>query len=211
MLIYNDLISGKDICTDSYPCKVLFDGAIMSVESKKVQVGGEEINIGGNASKEEEEEKLEDEVKTVINIVEAHSLQKMELDVKEYKTLQNAYWKQLLDAINQQKIDLLFEGKAPAKEEAKAAETAAVAKLNKADKTKYEAILAQIEKFKKNFKVLQDFVKDEIVKNFKEFDFYIPAEPTILGKSMLVPARWVGDATAPVFYLFTDGIVEEKA
>ena len=47
----------------------------MTVESKKVQVGGQEINIGGNASKEEEEEKLEDEIKTVINIVDAHSLQ----------------------------------------------------------------------------------------------------------------------------------------
>jgi hypothetical protein len=214
MLIYNDLLSGQEVASDSYPVKYLADGAIMVCESKKVQEGGGEINIGQNKSAEEQEEGVEDEVKTVINLVSTHQLVQVKPDLKEYKTLQGQYWKDVLEAINKEKKTLLFgdDAKAPTdKEELKKAETAAVAKLSKYDKAKYDAVVVRFERYKKNFKALQDFVKNEIVANFSDFDFFIAPEPAELGKCMIIPARYVGEAPAPVFYFFVDGLIEEKA
>jgi hypothetical protein len=213
MLIYTDIVSGKDVVTDSYPVKLLSDGAIMEVESKKVQVGGEAIDIGANASAEEAEEKLDDEVKTVINVIEAHGLQKVELELKDFKTMQTAYWKDLLNAINAKRHEILFGDKAPPtdKEELKKAEAAAEKKLNAYDKGRYDVLQTQFANYKKHFNALQAFVKDEIVKNFKDFDFYLPAEPATLGKCMIIPARYIGEATAPVFYFYVAGLLEEKA
>jgi len=56
MIVYVDIISGKDICSDSYPTTKLIGGVVISLESKKIVIGDEEINTGQNASKEEEEE-----------------------------------------------------------------------------------------------------------------------------------------------------------
>jgi hypothetical protein len=42
-----------------------------------VQIGGEPISTGANASKETAEDVLDDEVKTVLNVVESHSLQQV--------------------------------------------------------------------------------------------------------------------------------------
>jgi hypothetical protein len=122
--------------------------------AQKVTIGGESFDTGGNArfvfiaccvlqyvlmfvcnialrSKEEEEEKVDDEKKTVINLVEAHSLQAVKLEAKEYKALMGAYYKDLLAAINKAKEEILFpEGKAPTdKEELKKAEEAAAKKV----------------------------------------------------------------------------------
>jgi len=213
MLIYTDITSGKDVCTDSYPIKQLSNGAIYEVESKKVQVGGETFDTGGNASAEEAEEKLEDEVKTVINIVEAHNLVKVELSEKDFKTMQTSYWKLLIDAINAKRHEILFGDKPPTtdKDELKKAEADAEKKLNAYDKGRYDALQAQYAGYKKHFPALQAFIKDEILKNFKDFDFYTPAEPATLGKCMIIAARYIGEATAPVFYFWGPGLLEEKA
>jgi len=222
MIIYSDFLNpGSEICSDALPSTVAADGAVMVVESKKVQKGGEEINIGGNASKEEAEEDggVQDEVVTVINLVDSHGLQKHDLEKKTYVTLQTAYWKQLLTAITAKKNVMLFgsEAKVPPqttaeqKEEFKKLETAAAAKLKGLAKTEYEAVVARFASFKKNFPALQKFIKDEVLANFTEFDFYSAAEPAALGSCMIIPARYVGEAAAPAFYFFVDGIVGEKA
>jgi hypothetical protein len=107
---------------------------------------------------------------------------------------------------------------------------------------------ARMESYEKNFPALQQFVRDEILAHFSEFDLYCPAcththihaythtrthtrthahtrahtraprgensytvsEPAALGAAMLVPARYVGEAVAPCFYFFVDGLVSEK-
>jgi len=63
--------------------------------------------------------------------------------------------------------------------------------------------------FKANFEALQKFVKDEIVDKFDECEFYM-GEDVTLGQGMIVAARYVGEATAPIFYIFKDGIREKK-
>jgi len=70
---------------------------------------------------------------------------------------------------------------------------------------------ARFESYKKNFAALQKFVKDEILANFDEFEFYTGAEPAAIGSCMIIPARYIGEALAPTFYFYVDGLVGEKA
>jgi hypothetical protein len=223
MIIYNDFVAAEncstsEICSDAYIAVEMCDGAVIAVESAKVTEGGESINTGGNASKEEAEEGVEDEVKTVIN-VSHNKLTQEKLDKKEFTVMQNAYWKKLLATINKQKDELLgLEGKevkADASAEAKAAAAAeskaAVAKLKGEKKTQYEALNARLASFKKNFPGLQKFVKDEILANFSEFDFYrLDNDNAPLGSGMIIPARYIGEAAAPTFYFYVDGLLKEK-
>jgi len=220
MIIYSDFLFPQgELCSDAFPHTYLADGAVLAIESKKVTEGGEDINIGANASKEEAEEKLEDEVKTVINV--AHNkLTQEKLDKKTYTTLQTSYWKALHGAIEKAQGVILFgsEEKIPEaktaeqKEEFKKAKAAAEAKLAGVAKTEYEALKARFASFKKNFPALQKFVKDEVLANFTEYDFYkVDNESCILGQCMIVPARYIGEAAAPTFYFYVDGLVGEKA
>jgi hypothetical protein len=221
MIIFKDYLNGGEVCSDAIASTELAGGAVRSYESKKVEVGGGEINTGGNASKEEAEEKLEDEVKTVINLVDSHSLQQIKLEKKEYTTLQNAYWRKLVNELNRRKGVMLFgaESKIPPsttaeqKEELKKLEAAATTKVNR-DPVKAKdlaEIVARLESYKKNFANLQKFIKDEVLANFSEFDFYIAAEPATMDAAMIIPARYIGEALAPTFYYFVDGMYGEKS
>jgi len=220
MIIFKDLLNGGELCSDALTSTTLAGGAVVAYEAKKVQVGGEVINTGGNASKEEAEEGVEDEVKTVINLVDSHGLQKVEFsNAKEYTTVQTNYWKLLVAAINLKKNTLVFgtEAKIPAngtpaeKEEFKKLETAAVAKIKDPIKKGHVAELtARLDSYKKNFSALQKFIKEEVVPNYSEYDFYVAAEPATVANAMIVPARYVGEAIAPTFYYFVDGLEAEK-
>lgn len=216
MIIFKDLLNGGEVASDALPSTTLAGGAVVAYESRKVNVGGEVINTGGNASKEEAEEGVEDEVKQVINLVDSHGLQKVELDKKEYTALQNAYWKGLVKAITDKKNQMVFGDDVPAngtaeeKAEFKKAETAAIAKKSALGKTAIEAVTARLDSYKKNFAALQKFVKDEVLANFSEFDFYIAPEPATIASAMIIPARYIGEAVAPTFYYYVDGLESEK-
>jgi len=218
MIVYSDYVAGKDVGTDSYPRTSLAEGAVIGCEGKKITVGVDEAAIaaatGANDSKEEGAEKLDESKETVINIVNAHELQKIEFkDAKEYKTMQNGYWKELKSSLDRDRFSLLFDNKdykVPAdKKVAAEAEKEAEAKLGKADKVALAVIDKRLANFKKNFPALSKFINEEVVANFGEFDFYM-ANESELGKCMIIPARYVGEATAPTFYYFVDGIEEKK-
>jgi len=147
MIVFQDLLSGQDIGTDSYPSKLLANGAVIAMESKKITVGTDEDAIakatGANDSKEEgvAADKADSDSKQVINIVNAHDLQILKLDQKEFKTMQNKYWKLLkakMDEIKYVTLGFKADYKPPADKKAAAdAETAAEAKLDKSDKLSY--------------------------------------------------------------------------
>jgi len=149
----------------------------------------------------------------VINIVNAHSLQKLETDKKEYVVFMKSYWAALKKHMDGERYALLFDNKdykAPADKKAAAdAEKAAEAKLGKADKAALGVLDAKLAKFKKNFPAISKWITDEVLANFSEFDFYYCDEGEI-GKCMIIPARYIGEATAPTFYFFVDGILEQK-
>lgn len=221
MIIFKDYLNGGELCSDAVAHTVLAGGAVHAFESKKIVLGAVAVNTGGNASKEEEEEKLEDDAKTVIDIVDSHSLQPVKLEKKEYTTLQTAYWRKLVAELNRRKGIILHgaESKIPAtttaeqKEEAKKLDAAATTKVNRDPlKAKELAeIVARLESYKKNFANLQKFIKDEVLANFTEFDFYLAAEPATMDAAMIVPARFIGEAVAPTFYFFVDGMYGEKS
>jgi len=218
VIVLQDLLSGQDVSTDSYPSKPFAGGAITAMESKMVNVGSDEDAIskaiGANESKEEAGEKMDSDKKQVINIVNAHDLQKMELEAKELKDMIKSYWTKLKKKMDSTKFEALGLGadyKPPSDKKAAAdAETAAEAKLSAGDKAAVVAANKRLDSFKNNFKALSEFWTKEVFANIKEFDFYIPGGGAELGNCILIPARFVGEATTPTFYFMLDGVVEQK-
>jgi len=83
-------------------------------------------------------------------------------------------------------------------------------KLEKDGKTAVDDANKRLASFKKNYEALATFIKDEVEANFKEFDFYLPGDGASLGGCMIIPARFIGEATTPSFYFFVDGLIEQK-
>jgi len=214
MIVYFDIMTGKEIGSDATRFTEPVKG-IRAVESKRITIQDGEINIGANASAEAEEDESFDpsETKTVINVVHASNLQKMDLQKKEIKPLLQSYFKKLLSTLNELKyksIGLPEDYKPPKdKDEAAAEEKAAADKLDKYERKDYDDAVARIAGYKANFDSIQKFAIDEIIKNFDECEFYTCEEGT-LGSCMIIPARFVGEAAAPVFYYFVDGMRDQK-
>jgi len=213
MLVFQDIVSGKEFASDSYPMKTLLDGAVLALESKKIQVGGDKIDTGANASAEEADEGTDDTVATKINIVHAHQLQQITLQKKDYKVMQKQYWKLLKEALDKKKNAALGfpeDYKAPAdKAEAKKSVDDAVKKLKGSALDEYKKWAGQFESYKKNFEVLQKWSKETIEDNFDNCEFYLPYEAE-LGSSMIIASMYEGEALAPTFYIVVDGIDQCK-
>jgi len=106
MLVYYDILGDKEVGSDSYEEMTPTPG-IKGLISKRIVVKEGEVDIGANAAAEatEEDESCDaTEERTVINVVEASHLQKIEIDKKEFKTLIKNYFKKLLDKLNMQRL-----------------------------------------------------------------------------------------------------------
>jgi len=215
MIVYYDIIAEKELASDSYETSNPAPG-VLAIQSKKITIS-DDVGIASNADDEGDEgaaaDALDDAAQTVINVVYSAKLTQVNLDKKEYKTLQKAYWKKLIDTLNELKWQSLgFDtDNAPPTEKtaAAAAETTAAGKLSAYEKKAYEELVAKVKSYKTNFEALQKFVADEILPNFDECEFYT-CEDGELGSCMIIPARYVGEAPAPMFYLFRDGVREKK-
>jgi len=215
MIVYYDIIAEKELASDSYESSTPCPG-VLAIQSKKISIS-DDVGIASNADDEGDEgaaaDQLEDAAQTVVNVVYSAKLSQVNLDKKEYKTLQKAYWKKLIDSLNELKWQSLgFDtDNAPPTEKAAAAkaEEAAVAKLSTYDRRAYDELVAKVKSYKANFEGLQKFVADEILPNFDECEFYT-CEDGELGSCMIIPARYIGEAPAPIFYLYTDGVREKK-
>ncbi|CAI5503765.1 unnamed protein product [Closterium sp. Naga37s-1] len=76
MLVYQDLISGDELLSDSFEAKEIQNGIFYEVEGKWVVKGGVEVDIGANPSAEGgEEEAVEDQAEKVVDIVDTFRLQ----------------------------------------------------------------------------------------------------------------------------------------
>jgi hypothetical protein len=215
MIVYYDIIADKEIASDSFDETSPVPG-IKAIEGKRITVQEGEVDIGGNASAEagEEDEGVDaSEVQQVINVVHAARLSKVELSKAEYKVMQKSYWKKLVETLNRVKFEAVgfaSDYTPPAdKAEAAAALAAAENELSVYDRKAYDIAAARIGIFKKNFEGLQKFVADEILADFDNCEFYT-CEEAELGSCMLIPARYVGEAVAPTFYFFEDGIRAKK-
>ena len=174
MIIYVDIISGKEVGSDSYKSESIMKGLVMGLESKKISVGVGDIDIGANASAEGGEEEADDQVQQVINIVHTHQLTNITLEKKEAKAFFKTYWKAgngKLSGMYYEAIGLGEDWKAPKdKAKAKAAIEEALEELDEDETEAAEAIKKLGGKFKKNFDKIKKWVKENVYGNFDEFE-----------------------------------------
>ncbi|KAF2845937.1 translationally controlled tumor protein-like protein [Plenodomus tracheiphilus IPT5] len=117
MLIYKDILTGDEIISDSYDLKEV-DGVVYEADCKKINVGGESFDTGGNASAEEQEEGVEDTVEQKIDVVYSFRLNETGFDKKGYLTYLKGYMKSVKAALEKEGADAAaikdFETKAGA-------------------------------------------------------------------------------------------------
>jgi hypothetical protein len=218
MIVYYDLVGDKEVASDAFDQKAT-DGykGVREIQSKKILFQEVEADIGANASKGDGEEAGDDEgadaaeAKTVINVVHAANLQEIKLGAKDFASMQKGYWKKLIDALNKERYRALGIKitEDDDKDSIKEKEAAAMAELSAFEKKAVDACKDRMSAFKANFEDLQKFVKEVIIANFDEFEFYL-CEEGELGESMIIPARYIGEAPAPIFYFYDDGIKFKK-
>jgi len=220
MIVYYDMVSDKEVASDAFDQKAV-DGfkGVREIQSKKIVFQEVEANTGGNASAGggdedgggEDEGVDASEAVQVINVVHAAKLQKMELSQKEFTSMQKAYWKKLIEALNKDRYRALGVRitEDDDKDSIKEKEAAALEELSAFEKKAVDACKEKMASFKANFEDLQRFVKDVILANFAEFEFFL-CEEGELGEAMIIPARFIGEAEAPIFYFYDDGIRFKK-
>ncbi|KAE8714205.1 Translationally-controlled tumor protein-like protein [Hibiscus syriacus] len=77
MLVYQDLISGDELLSDSFTYRELENGMLWEVEGKWVVQGAVNVDIGANPSAEgaEDDEGVDDQAVKVVDIVDTFRLQ----------------------------------------------------------------------------------------------------------------------------------------
>ncbi|XP_059437617.1 translationally-controlled tumor protein homolog [Corylus avellana] len=98
MLVYQDLLTGDELLSDSFPYKEIENGILWEVEGKWVVQGAVDVNIGANPSAEggDEDEGVDDQTVKVVDIVDTFRLQEQPtFDKKQFVTYMKRYIKSL--------------------------------------------------------------------------------------------------------------------
>jgi hypothetical protein len=112
MLLYEDIISGDEMVSDGF--KIIdVDDIAYEVNCRMVVVKEGEVDIGANASAEEEVEALEDGAITVNDVVHSFRLQSTTFDKKAYMTYIKGYMKSIKKYLEENNPDRvpIFEDK----------------------------------------------------------------------------------------------------
>ncbi|XP_026439760.1 translationally-controlled tumor protein homolog [Papaver somniferum] len=77
MLVYQDLLTGDELLSDSFPYEEIVDGMLWQVEGKWVVQGAVDVNIGANPSAEgaDADEGVDDTAVKCVDIVDTFRLQ----------------------------------------------------------------------------------------------------------------------------------------
>ncbi|EXB74770.1 hypothetical protein L484_023512 [Morus notabilis] len=98
MLVYQDLLSGDELLSDSFPYKETENRALWEVEGKWVVQGAIDVNIGANPSAEgaDADEAVDDQAARVVDIVDTFRLQEQpSFDKKQFVAWAKKYIKLL--------------------------------------------------------------------------------------------------------------------
>ncbi|KAG1907136.1 translationally-controlled tumor protein [Suillus fuscotomentosus] len=98
MLLYEDIISGDEMFSDAFPMKEV-DGIAYEVDCQMITLKEGNVDIGANASAEEQEEALEDGAITVNNIAHSFRLQTTAYDKKAYLSHLKGYMKAVAEKL----------------------------------------------------------------------------------------------------------------
>ncbi|GLU08382.1 hypothetical protein SLE2022_253000 [Rubroshorea leprosula] len=102
MLVYQDLLTGDELLSDSFPYKELFGGVLWEVEGKWVVKGAVDVDIGANPSAEGggEDEGVDDQAVRVVDIVDTFRLQEQPpFDKKGFMAYVKKFVKRLTDKL----------------------------------------------------------------------------------------------------------------
>ncbi|KAL5726716.1 hypothetical protein ACHQM5_009731 [Ranunculus cassubicifolius] len=107
MLVYQDLLTGDELLSDSFNYKELYNGALWEVEGKWVVQGAVDVNIGANPSLEGgEDEGVDDQSVKVVDIVDSFRLQEQPaFDKKQFMTFMKRYIKLLTAKLEGDKLE----------------------------------------------------------------------------------------------------------
>ncbi|KAK9146949.1 hypothetical protein Sjap_006852 [Stephania japonica] len=111
MLVYQDLVTGDELLSDSFPYKEIENGALWEVEGKWVVKGAVDFDIGANPSAEGggEDEGVDDQAVKVVDIIDTFRLQEQpSFDKKGFVTYMKRYIKVLSGKLEgEQKDDFM--------------------------------------------------------------------------------------------------------
>ncbi|KRZ67706.1 Translationally-controlled tumor -like protein, partial [Trichinella papuae] len=99
MIIYRDLFSGDELCSDTFPMKLVNDVVFEFTGKHVVRKLGEVTLEGANPSAEEFDEGTEEQLESGIDIVLNHQLMEMPMyqDIKIFKDWIKEYMKKLVE------------------------------------------------------------------------------------------------------------------
>ncbi|KAL5068754.1 hypothetical protein RYX36_019641 [Vicia faba] len=109
MLVYQDLLTGDELLSDSFPYKEIENGLLWEVEGKWVVQGAVDVDIGANPSAEGggEDEGVDDQVVKVVDIVDTFRLQEQpSFDKKQFVTFMKRYIKLLTPKLEAHKQEI---------------------------------------------------------------------------------------------------------
>ncbi|KAG6434141.1 hypothetical protein SASPL_105763 [Salvia splendens] len=113
MLVYQDLLSGDELLSDSFPYKEIENGMLWEVEGKWVVQGAVSVDIGANPSAEgaDDEEGVDDQAVKVVDIVDTFRLQEQPpFDKKQFIAYVKKYIKNLTPKLQPEKQDQFKKG-----------------------------------------------------------------------------------------------------
>nr|QIB02116.1 translationally controlled tumor protein [Hevea brasiliensis] len=106
MLVYQDLLTGDELLSDSFPYKEIHNGILWEVEGKWVVQGAVDVDIGANPSAEgaDEDEGVDDQAVKVDDIVGTFRLQEQPaFDKKQFVTYMKRFIKLLTPKLDEEK------------------------------------------------------------------------------------------------------------
>ncbi|XP_022722955.1 translationally-controlled tumor protein homolog [Durio zibethinus] len=108
MLVYQDLLSGDELLSDSFPYKEIENGMLWEVEGKWVVQGAVDVDIGANPSAEgaDEDEGVDDQAVKVVDIVDTFRLQEQPaFDKKQFVAFIKKFIKNLTPTLDAEKAE----------------------------------------------------------------------------------------------------------
>jgi len=112
MLVYQDLLSGDELLSDSFDYKEIENGILWEVEGKWVVQGAVDVNIGANPSAEGgDDEGVDDTAVKVVDIVDTFRLQEQPpFDKKQFVAFIKKYIKNLTPLLPEDRQEKFKKG-----------------------------------------------------------------------------------------------------
>ncbi|KAJ8447822.1 hypothetical protein Cgig2_015185 [Carnegiea gigantea] len=117
MLVYQDILTGDELLSDSFPYKELFEGVLWEVEGKWVVQGAVSVDIGANPSAEggDEDEGVDDQAVKVVDIVDTFRLQEQPaFDKKQFVAWVKKYIKNITEKLEPERAEVFKKNIEPA-------------------------------------------------------------------------------------------------